>query len=76
MTKISIDLNQLTEKYSNRQDEWSFIRNAIKSAILDAKLQHGSDTEIYFIDRHSNNVAFDLAINGVAKQIFDRWEVS
>ncbi|MDF2513395.1 MAG: hypothetical protein K0S04_3261 [Herbinix sp.] len=75
MREVSINLNKLTQKYSNRQDEWPLIRNAIKSAILDAKLQYGSDAEIYFIDRYSDNIAFDLAINGVAKQIFDHWEI-
>lgn len=75
MNKVTINLNQLTQKYRNRQDEWLFIKGAIKSAIVDAKLQYGRDVEIYFIERHSDNVAFDMAINGMAKQMIAHWEV-
>lgn len=75
MNKVTINLNQLTQKYRNEQDEWFFIKGAIKSAIVDSKLQYGRDVEIYFIERRSDNVAFDMAINGMAKQMIAHWEV-
>lgn len=75
MKEIFIDLNPLTKPYSNRQEDWLFIRNAIKSAIVDAKLNHGAHANIQLVERHSDNVAFDLAINGVAKKILEQWEV-
>lgn len=76
MAKILyVDLNQVTEKYSNRQEDWLFINNAIKSAIVDAKLDGGADAEIKLVERLSDNPAFDLAINGAARKILEQWEV-
>lgn len=74
MNIYKIDLNKLTEKYNNKQKEWVFIRNAIKSAIIDTKLNYGNNTKIEFIERKSNNKPFDIAINCLAKEILENWE--
>lgn len=74
--KVVLDLNEITKGYKNKQAEWVFIRNAIKSAIVDEKIKNGIDVEIEFIQRKSDNAAFDLAINGTANQILTEFENS
>lgn len=71
--KVVLDLNEITKGYKNKQAEWVFIRNAIKSAIVDEKIKNGM-VEIEFIQRKSDNPAFDLAINGTANQILTEFE--
>jgi thiamine biosynthesis lipoprotein ApbE len=74
--KVALDLNEITKGYKNKQAEWVFIRNAIKSAIVDEKIKNGIDVEIEFIQRKSDNPAFDLAINGTANRILTEFENS
>lgn len=71
--KVVLDLNEITKGYKNKQAEWVFIRNAIKSAIVDEKIKNGM-VEIEFIQRKSDNPAFDLAINGIANQILTEFK--
>ncbi len=71
-----LDLNEITKGYKNKQAEWVFIRNAIKSAIVDEKIKNGIDVEIEFIQRKSDNPAFDLAINGTANRILTEFKNS
>ena len=75
--EVTLDLNEITKEYKNTSDDYLFVRNAIKSSILEAKLEFGSDCEIKFIERDSKVYElkpFDLFVNGYAEKLLREWE--
>ena len=72
--KVAIDLNKITKDYVNKKDNWIFIENTIRSAIVDVMIENGKNVEIEFLPRiigteSKEGQAFNLSVNGMAKVI-------
>lgn len=72
--KVAIDLNEIIKDYVNKKDNWVFIENAIRSAIVDVMIENGKNVEIEFLPRTIGEEsiegrAFNLSVNGMAKVI-------
>lgn len=72
--KVVIDLNKITKDYVNKKDNWIFIENTIRSAIVDAMIKNGKNVEIEFLPRtigteSIEGQAFNLSVNGMANVI-------
>lgn len=73
MHDIRIDLNKVTKDYTNKSGEFALVKNAIKSSIIDAKLEYGSNCNISFEYRRSDNKPFDLFVNETADGLIKGW---
>lgn len=83
---IVLDLNEITKDYKNIKNDYIFVKNAIKKAILDAYLESNKNNndnssgitnknyiKINFIYRNSQDKAFDMFINGYADKVLNEW---